>query len=88
MNLWFAVEGVPHPLGATWIESERAYNFAIYSKHGTGVVLLLYSDQDAVNPVVSQDQPHHTYDTVIYELHVKGFTKSPTSGVPDHARGS
>ena len=51
MNRWHAVEGAPHPLGATWIETERAYNFAIYSKHATGVVLLLYSEHDAVNPV-------------------------------------
>jgi isoamylase len=41
MNRWHAVEGAPNPLGATWIESERAYNFAIYSKHATGMVLLL-----------------------------------------------
>ena len=30
--------------------------------------------------------PHHESDAVIYELHVKGFTKNPNSGVdPSHA---
>jgi isoamylase len=51
MNRWHAAEGCPTPLGATWIESEKAYNFAIYSKHAAGVVVQLYSEQDIVNPV-------------------------------------
>src|SRR5689334_1616140 len=51
MNRWHAVEGSPSPFGVTWIEAERAYNFAIYSKHASGVVLLLYSEADVVNPV-------------------------------------
>lgn len=51
MNRWHAVEGAPHPLGATWIPAEQAYNFAIYSKHATDVVLFLYSEQDLVNPI-------------------------------------
>jgi glycogen operon protein len=49
MNRWHAVEGAPNPLGATWVETEQTYNFAIYSKHATGVVLLLYSADDVVN---------------------------------------
>jgi isoamylase len=184
MNRWQAVEGAPHPLGATWIAPEQAYNFALYSKHATGVVLLLYSERDAVNPVFirrliypynktgriwhcriqasaardakfyaysvegpfepaeghrfdphkilldpyarvisfptdfsreaasrpgtnagraplallpSQDgtfdwgddrRPEHTHDTVIYELHVRGFTQSSTSGVANGANGT
>jgi glycogen operon protein len=51
MNLWHAREGSPTPFGATWIKSEQAYNFAIYSKHASGIVLLLYSENDLVNPV-------------------------------------
>lgn len=184
MNRWHAVEGAPNPLGATWIGSERAWNFAIYSKHATNVVLLLYSENDVVNPrftyrmvyptnktgrvwhcrlpasaargakfygymiegpfepaaghrfdpkkvlldpyarvvffpmdfsreaaghpgsnagraplgvLPSEDapfdwgndhRPEHTHDTVIYELHVKGFTKSPKSGVSSKKCGT
>jgi isoamylase len=184
MNRWHAVEGAPSPFGATWIESERAYNFSIYSKHATGVVLLLYSEDDVVNPVYtyrmvypanktgriwhcripasstagarfygyivegpfeppaghrfdpkkvlldpyanvvifpkdfSRDaarhpgsnagraplgllppadgafdwtgdrRPEHTHDTIIYELHVKGFTYSPAAGLSQQKRGT
>lgn len=48
LNPWFATEGSPTPLGVTWIEAEQAWNFALYSRHATGVTLLLYSDQDFV----------------------------------------
>jgi glycogen operon protein len=33
-------------------------------------------------------RPRHEADTVIYELHVGGFTKNPNSGVKDEARGT
>jgi isoamylase len=46
---WAAREGLPDPLGATWIEEERAYNFALYSKHAEAVVLLLYGE-DLIRP--------------------------------------
>jgi glycogen operon protein len=183
MNQWQAAEGAPIPLGATWIESQQAYNFAVYSKHATGVVLLLYSEHDVVNPLYSyrmvypanktgriwhcrvpaslacdarfyaytiegpfepdaghrfdpgkvlfdpyakivffpkdfsrdaasrpgsnagraplgvlprdssfdwgsDHRPQHTHDTVIYELHLKGFTKSTNSGVSPEKRGT
>lgn len=52
---WEAVEGSPAPLGATYIPVERAYNFALYSKHATAVTLLLYSESDPVNPVDTQE---------------------------------
>ena len=32
--------------------------------------------------------PRHDSDTVIYEMHVRGFTRSPTSGVSPAARGT
>jgi hypothetical protein len=47
---WARAEGLPFPLGATWIEEQRAYNFALYSKHAQSVTLLLYSESDIVNP--------------------------------------
>ncbi len=48
---WASREGLPFPLGATWIESEQAYNFALYSRWAESVTLLLYSESDAVTPV-------------------------------------
>ena len=44
-------EGAPWPLGATWVESLEAYNFALYSRHAGGVTLLLYAEHDPINPV-------------------------------------
>ena len=40
MKSWVTVEGSAYPLGATWIAGEKAYNFALYSKHATSVALL------------------------------------------------
>jgi isoamylase len=184
MNNWMAIEGSPLPLGVTWIEEEQAYNFGLFSRYATGVTLLLYSDQDYINPVfqlkfdflknksgmiwhcrvpkvdmknaryyaykvegindpatghrfdpqkilldpyarsvffppdfsrkaaeqfgsnagkaplgvihtnhVSFDwendrSPRHTHDTIIYELHVRGFTRRPNSGVSPEKRGT
>ena len=48
---WFRVEGSAFPLGATWLASEQAYNFAIYSQHASTVTLLLYDDRDFSRPV-------------------------------------
>lgn len=183
---WASVEGLPYPLGVSWCEAERAFNFAVYSKHATSVRLLLFDDRDYATPhiVVSLDplrnksgrvwhcriaesvmkscryygyavngppptgpfelhafhpekllldpyarcihfptefdrraaigvgpnlgkaplgmivacerpfawgderRPHHEATAVIYELHVRGFTRSPTSGVSEPARGT
>lgn len=58
---WTIVEGSPLPLGASWIEAERAYNFALYSKHAESVTLLFYGAQDVVQPVATHplDYLHH-----------------------------
>ncbi|HCV42075.1 MAG TPA: hypothetical protein DGH68_01225 [Bacteroidetes bacterium] len=45
------VEGDPWPLGATWVESQRGFNFALYSRHAGCVTLLLYTEHDTANPV-------------------------------------
>jgi isoamylase len=52
MVSWSQVEGSPEPLGATWLENERCYNFSLYSRHATGVTLLLYTEHDLLNPVL------------------------------------
>jgi isoamylase len=181
---WEQAEGAPWPLGATWIESERAYNFALYSRHAMKVTLLLYTEDDPATPVQiyvldsvlnktgliwhcrvpeeelrgatlyayridghfdpshghwfdaqkvlidpfafsiffppaysrssaskpgptdgmaplgriskgpsafewgSDPRPRHSHDLIVYELHVKGFTASPTSGVSPEKRGT
>jgi isoamylase len=43
--------GRPWPLGAEWVQEENAFNFALYSRHATGVTLLCYSEQDPIKPV-------------------------------------
>src|SRR5215467_13154652 len=50
---WAQTEGLPLPLGVTWIEDEQAFNFAIYAEHAESVTLLLYSAHDFANPVLT-----------------------------------
>jgi glycogen operon protein len=50
MTSWSSVEGLPYPLGVSWCELDRAYNFALYSKHATSVRLLLFGDADLATP--------------------------------------
>jgi glycogen operon protein len=44
----------------TWLEEEQAVNFALYSKHATGVTLLLFAADDVVTPA---SQYHFNYLT-------------------------
>ncbi len=37
-------------MGATWVASLNAWNFALYSRRATGVTLLLYRAEDPVHP--------------------------------------
>ncbi|MEN6441602.1 MAG: isoamylase [Syntrophobacter sp.] len=53
LDEWQRVEGAPWPLGSCWVESRKAYNFALYSRHAVSVTLLLYSESDPVSPVYS-----------------------------------
>ncbi len=180
---WECDEGCMGPLGATWLPTEQAWNFALYSRYATGVTLLLYSAKDFVAPAfqlqlnplrnktgriwhcflpqkaaptaryyayrvegpwdpeqghrfdaqkvlfdpfavqvffppdfsraaarqpgpndgravlgvlprrgpkLDRDivPPRHTHDTVVYELHVKGFTARANSGVAPRKRGT
>ncbi len=48
---WKAREGSAVPQGVSWLEEERAYNFALYSKHAERVTLLLYGD-DSGTPLL------------------------------------
>ena len=40
------------PLGASWVDDEKAFNFAVYAEHAESVTLLLYSAQDLVEPIL------------------------------------
>jgi len=48
---WESTEGDSYPLGLTYIGSEDAYNFAIYSRHATSVTLLIYNAESYLNPI-------------------------------------
>jgi glycogen operon protein len=48
---WTATEGTRFPLGASWVEKDSAWNFALYSKDAESVTLLLYAETDLANPV-------------------------------------
>jgi isoamylase len=180
---WERDEGSVAPLGATWLQTEQAWNFALYSRHATGVTLLLYGAKQFAKPVFQlpldplrnktgriwhcfvprksastaryyayrvegpwdpvqghrfdaqkvlfdpfaeqvffppkfsreaarqpgpndgraalgvlprrepsfdwgDAPPRHTHDTIIYELHVKGFTARANSGVTPEKRGT
>ena len=50
MHDWHRREGSPFPLGATWIPADKAYNFALYSKHAEMVELRLYRPDDLHSP--------------------------------------
>jgi len=55
---WARLEGLPFPLGATWIAEEEAWNFAVYSEHAERVTLLLYGEEDAANPILTRRLDH------------------------------
>ena len=40
---WAHTEGLPLPLGVTWIEEDQAFNFAVCAEHAESVKLFLYS---------------------------------------------
>jgi glycogen operon protein len=47
---WEQIEGSALPFGATWIEEEQAFNFAIYVEHADSVTLLFYASPELVTP--------------------------------------
>jgi isoamylase len=63
VSSWSQIEGSPQPLGATWLQSEQSYNFALYSRHATNVTLLLYTTNDLINPVHRISLEHLTHES-------------------------
>ncbi len=52
-DAWEKIEGSPSPLGASWLDDEQSYNFAIYSNAADSVTLLLYGRDDFATPLRS-----------------------------------
>src|SRR5271165_3261624 len=50
---WAHTEGLPLPLGVTWIEEDQAFNFAVCAEHAESVKLSLYSPTDLAKPVLT-----------------------------------
>ncbi len=48
---WPELEGSPNPLGVSYVVAERAFNFALYSRHAREVTLMLYGADDMVAPL-------------------------------------
>jgi len=56
IEAWEREEGAPAPLGPTWVESEQAWNFALYSRAASSVTLLIYTADDVTTPIL--ELPH------------------------------
>ncbi|HKB15815.1 MAG TPA: alpha-amylase family glycosyl hydrolase, partial [Planctomycetota bacterium] len=54
VETWERAEGSPTPLGATWVQTERAWNFSLFSRHAAGATLLIYGEDDPGKPVFQQ----------------------------------
>ena len=50
---WARTEGLPLPLGVTWIEEDQAFNFAVCAEHAESMKLFLYSPTDLAKPVLT-----------------------------------
>src|ERR1700677_4248960 len=55
--------GEEWPFGATWIESEKAFNFALFSRYATGVTLLFYRQGDVITPTFTFEFQHPAHKT-------------------------
>jgi isoamylase len=47
---WEQSEGCALPFGATWIEEDQAFNFAVYAEHAESVTLLFYAHPEFATP--------------------------------------
>ena len=52
MARWNSIEGEILSLGSEWIEEEQAYNFSLYSQHAESVTLLLFGEDDPIQPLL------------------------------------
>ncbi len=66
---------------------DRAAAIGLGSNLGKAPLGALLLDADAFD-WTGDRRPHHEADAIIYELHVRGFTRHASSGVSDAARGT
>ena len=52
-DAWERHEGTPYPLGVSHVPDDNSLNFALYSKHASAVTLLLYRDNETLNPFLT-----------------------------------
>jgi glycogen operon protein len=55
--------GRPWPLGVERVQEEDAFNFALYSRHATGVTLLAYTESDPGRPIFEFRFQHPAHKT-------------------------
>jgi isoamylase len=55
--------GEEWPFGATWIESESAFNFALFSRYATKVTLLCYRPEDIIWAAFTFEFQHPAHKT-------------------------
>ena len=63
MSGWADREGLPFPLGQSWVKSSRSYNFALYSKNASEVRLLLFHPSDLERPCLERRLDHLSHKT-------------------------
>jgi len=69
------------------VEFDRKMAIAPGSNAGKAPLAVL-TGHDAAFDWSGEVAPHHESEAIIYELHVKGFTKNPNSGVPASRAGT
>src|SRR5262249_37983448 len=55
--------GPPWPLGVAWVESEQAFNFALHSRHATGVTLVGFREKGPATPAFELRLQHPAHKT-------------------------
>ena len=91
---WCTTEGAILPLGAQWIEEERAYNFSIYSEHAERVTLLLFDEDDPAVPLLEHrldpwvNKTWHVWHCRLGEEMIFGARYYAYENVPDNPVGN
>ena len=83
LDSWSKVQGSPTPLGATWVDSAQAWNFALYSTEATAVHLLIYGPNDFLHPIQSFDLDARSNKTIrVWHILVPAAAVPGAAGTP------